>query len=942
MRAAARLLAVAAALLLVAAFAFASRTMALLERAEGSLAYRLRQRLGAKHTLAFYAPLDAGAAMDLVTGLPLRGVCAGTVPGPRREARSFDGRKNQGLSTDLRWMHFAERGGTLALWLDLADTGLEQRIAWDRSPGVETGLRLRPDRTLEAVFTDGAGTHALAAPLPAPGRFVPVAFVLSPERAALWVDGREAAAAPVSGGLRMPAHTLSFGTSRSQPLVGAIDELSAWLRPLDDAELAALCASGRALDERLEPWRVRRAAAARALASGFRTAVRSLERALPSLRGPAVLRTDLPELDLVLSKKDERHLLSAHEASLRAGFRTRAATRDRAVLAGRDAALREAFVSLDDAYGPGAVARPSYLLRGAPGSFGSAAGLARLIPPERFVAIHPDAPRALPLGASRFVRLLVDGDFRGLYVLEPFGAPGGAWRASGDCEGMRPERIFFGSLPAAASPAGDDGLSPEAAETRWRETLALLRTDARFPWSGAEARRRDSLHAARRATLAFGAPSLAALDLMGANPSPFYVTNDIALSAAGPGVSWRSSDPATLDAAGHVTRPAGDLPRVVELTGAFPDGSERAFRFRVMPLSPRLPALFLHIADPVRKDRRTDFACTRVPAGGGAPEGFVGTAATGGGLRHRGNTSYVNGARRSLSLEFDRPAAWIGTPEPAVHALLLSGYADPTRLRNALSFDAFAAMRPDGPRGAVPVSWTEVFVNGEYAGVWETVPRLKDLVAARTSPVYKVRTPDGLWSRVSAEMVDRRDEAPPGEDPAGPFLEAVRFVAEAPDAEFAARAGEVFDLDNLADMLLLLNFTGNADGQITNQYVARRRSDGRWVALPWDYDKTFLGGKSRTGWLSNPLYDRCLRLVPGFKGRVAARWAALRAGPLSDAALERWIAEKGAFLEPFMAEDFRLVPPAGFEGTYAEAIAALREQALERARHLDGRFALRP
>ena len=596
-----------------------------------------------------------------------------------------------------------------------------------------------------------------------------------------------------------------------------------------------------------------------------------------------------------------------------------------------------AALSFDDAYGPAApdrpdsVRRPSVLLRAAPGVFAPGSGLVRLVPPERYGALHPDAPDALP-PAQSLVRVLLDGEFRGLYALETLDRTGGAWRVNGVREAQRPNHLFYGSQPDAPA-AADQGAA-----------LSLLLSDPRFPWSAAESRWRRRVHAERRAKLAFAPPALSALDLMGDNPSPFYVTNDIDLAAAGPGVSWRSSDPATLDVDGTAC-PAcceGDLPRTVELTGTFPDGTERTFRFRVMPEKPRLPAIFLHVGAPVRKDRRTDFTAARIGVGGGAADILVGTASTGGGLRHRGNTSYVRGARRSLSLEFDRPVAWAGAPDPATHVLLLSGYADATRLRNALSFDAFAAMRPDARRGAVPVSWTEVFVNGEYAGVWETCPRLKDVVSPWAAPIYKVRTPGGLWSRVSADMLDRRDDIEPGEPDAAdaydPFLELARFAVESSKKSFVARAGDWFDLDNLADMYLLLNFTGNMDGRITNQYIVRRRSDGRWLALPWDYDKTFLNDKSRDMTLSNALYDRSIRWLPGFRGRLSERWAALRAGPLSDGTLDRWIDERAAHLAPFMDEDFRLVPPADFTGTYSQAVESLRHMVHHRAKLLDAQF----
>ena len=926
-----------AALAFALAFAFGSWTIRQLDRADLGLHRRLRARLVLRHCLRLYAPLDAGIPLNEATGEPLEGVGTKVVPGRRGEARLFTGTKRQALTTDIRWIAFKKVGGTIFLWADLADTGREQRIIWDRTPAAGTGLRLLPDRTLEAVYTDEDGIHSLAAAFPPAGRFIPIGFVFGHDRVALWIDGREAASATVAGGLYFPYHPLSFGASRFHPLTGALDEVSAWNRPLPAAELEELSVTRHAVDEQLEPWFLYCADAVHVLSEGFRTAARILDRLVPSRGGPAVLRQDIPELDLVLSKKDARHFIGAHEQSLRAGYRTHAASRDRTVLVrwqGRDI---NAALSIDDAYGPSVPDRPesvrraSLLLRAYPGVFAPGSGLVRLVPPERYGSLHPDAPDALP-PASRLVRVLLDGEFRGLYALEPFDRIGGAWLINGAREAQRPDHLFYGSQPDF--PAATDRHS----------ALSLLLSDPRFPWSAAEARWRGILHSERREALSFAAPALSALDLMGDNPSPFYVTNDIDLAAAGPGVSWRSSDPATLDVDGTVcpTCCDGDLPRTVELAGTFPDGTERTFRFRVMPVKPRLPALFLHVGNPVRKDRRTDFTAARIAAGGGTPDILLGTDSTGGGLRHRGNTSYVRGARRSLSLEFDHPVAWAGAPAPATHILLLSGYADASRLRNALSFDAFAAMRPDAPRGAVPVSWTEVFVNGEYAGVWETCPRLKDIIAAWAHPVYKVRTPGGLWSHVSADMLDRRDDIEPGEpdatDAYAPFIRLARFAVESRKKVFAAKAGDWFDLDNLADMFLLLNFTGNMDGRITNQYVVRRRLDGRWLVLPWDYDKTFRDDKSLDSFLSNPLYDRCIRWVPGFRGRLAARWAVLRAGPLSDKELDRWIDERSAHLEPFMAEDYRLVPPIGFLGTYSQAVESLRHMVHHRAKLLDAQF----
>ena len=157
---------------------------------------------------------------------------------------------------------------------------------------------------------------------------------------------------------------------------------------------------------------------------------------------------------------------------------------------------------------------------------------------------------------------------------------------------------------------------------------------------------------------------------------------------------------------------------------------------------------------------------------------------------------------------------------------------------------------------------------------------------------------------------------------------------------FAAGGSGVFDVGELVDFWLLLNFTGNEDGRVTNQFVGRRAEDGRWMLMPWDYDKTFLVGRvakadGRPEPLRNPLFDRLFAVDPSLRARAAARWRELRAGPLSDAALDAWIDERAALLEPFMDEDYRVVPPLGHDGDFADAIRLFRGEVHARAAWLD-------
>ena len=389
-----------------------------------------------------------------------------------------------------------------------------------------------------------------------------------------------------------------------------------------------------------------------------------------------------------------------------------------------------------------------------------------------------------------------------------------------------------------------------------------------------------------------------------------------------------------------LARPDAPGGTIVEMTAARPDGERKTFRFRVMPPALRLPALFLHFSRPVPRDGKQAFTAVRAEAGS---DGLSGAAAfsgsDGAGAHLRGNTSYQKGAKRPLSLEFDEKVPWSGAPGGSRHVLLLSGYADPTRLRNALSFHAFGLMSPQGSAPCVQVSWTELFVNGQYYGVWETVPRLADVAGPAAASLLKVRSPTGFWTSVSADMVD---DALKGrgavEDPYEDFVGLSRFVVEAPDGEFSARWPELFDMENLVDFWLLLNFTGDKDGMRTNQFVMRRASDGRFVVCPWDYDKTFEQRRNFRAVLSNPLVERVKNSTPAFTARCAEKWRALRAGPLSDEALEAWTSEKSAVLAPLMDEEWRLLRPQGFDGDFAEAVSHLRDEVLLRASMLDARF----
>ncbi len=924
--------------------------LARLDRRAAKFRARLGGALLARHGIVFHTTLDDPVPTDIISGRPLEGRAAATVPGFRGGwARRFDGRKGESLVAPVPWSAFTN-GFSAELRVRFHDSGPgspPQRLIWDRgNNGSMLSLRLA-DGVLEAGFMDAGGNRRFGVPFaPKRGKFTHVVYALGPDGASLWADGRLLAAASVEPPLKLPPHGAMIGTDWHEPPRLDLDEWT--LRDhLPRAREIARAAAGRLpLAFRLEPLRASAAAFAERQRSFLRTLCAGFGRLRPGVRGSALLDKSMPHLDMELSRSDKRHFRNAATQISIAGSLGRDAARSRKIsisFGGRTETLRASVVEAPpdpEGFPAPGVRRPAFLLRGCPGFLAPGSGLALLFPPEQWAARHPEALRPLPLDSSLFVRLSLSGEFLGIYCLEAFDRTTSPWMSVGSHGANDAVRLFHDAR--SESRADGAGMKPEEVRTAFKTAVSTLAGDSRFPWSPAEARWRASLFDSARAAAGFSPPQDIPLPnaVLGRNPARFGIRDDLDLNAAGfpEGTTWDSSRPDVLSPDGVVRRPPGRDPVVVTLGATLPDGSRREWRFRVMPENPPLPSLFLHVSGPLRKIARTDFTAMRVPAGGGADGVWgSGTAASGGGAKLRGNTSYVKGAKRSINLEFDAPVDWTGAPRPVQHVLLLCGYADPTRLRNALSFDAFAALQGEGaPRRSAPVTWTEVFVNGEWAGVWEVAPRLQDVLGEDFSSLYKVRSPSGLWERADAEMVDRADDSDPDGDKYEPFRRVNAFVAGADPERLAAEASETFDLQELGDFFTIVNFTGNEDGRVTNQYIGQRESDGRWLVLPWDYDKTFLDlrGREPTPIVSS-LSRKLFLAMPEILRSARERWTKVRAGALSDAALDAWIDSRAAALAPYMDEEWRLLKPLGFDGDFAAAVEAFRGEVHRRAAWID-------
>ena len=890
------------------------------DRVSHCLSSRLATRLMERHGVVIHADLDEAHPTETISGSAIFVSEAPRVATPYGHGRRIHpDRKRSHVVFSSTQLPSLNNGATFSMLLAPDSVTRHQNIFG--AAGSASGLTMDiDDGDFVANIRDGTNHLAVSAPVVLGSEgFVRLVVTVSDAEVAIFQNGSETARKALAKPISLQSRRITLPANIHCRYSGVVDEIAVWNRAISADEVGAVSSSRRAIRFHYEPLLAALCDIAPRVTAFGASAMRVLDRLVPRKRGPAIMSAEHPTLVLRMDKADARHLLRSHEKSLHNGYRTGSAADPRRMSAIFNGRSRQVEVCLDDVYGCVPTPRRQCLLiRGdLPELFGGC-GVGRVYPPEAHAAIHPDATDVLPLSA-RYVRLYEDNAFKGLYVVEAFDAPGSAWMARG--EATAKSLYWKGSpKPSDILPAGV--AMPEALRT----SASLAMSDNLFPWSAAELRMRRRNHATSRRSIGFEdheAPIASPGDVIGANPASMFIVNDLPLaSAAAPSVTWDSSDPDVISTDGIVHRPDGDHHAIVTLTATdASSGARHEYRLRVMARKRTLPTLFISIGGVPSREKRGDFTAFFIPEDSDVPVRMSGLVGAGGGIRHHGNSSYVKGTKRPIALKFDEPVQWPDPDNLSRHVLLHNGYSDPTRLRNKISFDAFRAAF-NGHFPSPRFAFCEVFVNGEWMGVWEASRRVRDLVPQGTL-LYKVRgTNNSLWLLPDTSMLDCVTGAEPDDpDPYAPIRELFTFTGSATAAEFADGIGDRIYLDNAAAYFLMLSFTDNEDAIRMNQYFARLPGEDRFIIIPWDYDKTFLRGERRLG---NTLLARLLSDTDGFDSRMADKWRQLRAGPLSDEAIFKRIDEDLAKLEPYMDEEQRLVKPYRGGGDFISESESLK------------------
>lgn len=905
------------------------------QSAKAALANRL-----AGEQIALLLNTDEAPLADAVSGNPVRIAGTRAVPGRYGRALGFDGRRRTFVTLPVEWDDLGP-AFTLSCWINLDARSPDQELWFTRTP---QPLGLKLDRGQLSFFVPSNRAYdAVSFAFTNYGHFVHIAAVVDAGagQVRLYEQGRlraEGACEPFA----LPATRMLVGTSSDiligEPIHGAVDEVVAWRRRLSDAEIAGLADARQPALQALAPRELARYRRARRRQQFISHALKLVDRFNPALHAGRLRLAPIPEVNLVLSKDDADHFMREHKRCLASGRRVGGAANPRRITVIENRHGFPAHLRLlgDDKSYPRSPRR-SYLLDLPEGE--TVMGLRRvhLQPPESAGWLGPLLETrvanelGIPAISNGMCRLVINGELAGLYYYEDAATLGvppgqGSRRFHGE-----PAPSYWTRLAANRPPRmARDTLDRLRAETEaaWRD---LLLRDAKSPLSSREIRhllREETSRLAKwpldeqplsnRAEEA--ALRLTSWSVLGANPSPYFILHDLQWPALPPGVAveWSSSRPDLIDGAGRVTRPETANPIGVTLTARVNDGTNSAqaeLLMRVMPRARPLGAFFLWAADPLNRLQRVDCAVAYYPEGDDQPRRWLAAQQDRAGIALRGNTS-LRQPKKSFSVRLETPhGLWGSTNQVKIR--LVNPWRDPTFAHNRFFYSLFAAMgdeSPDTHRG-MPVTWVEVFLNGHYYGLYEASPSVREewlgldafdpedpepavVYKAQRTAISKAGNPDYMMRQIEPSRTHGHL--------AEPILDLHRFIEESTPAEFAAGIGDRLDLDNAMDFHLLLNFSENYNGSPFNYtihdiLVRRAGPDQRFFLVPYDFDNTY--GLLREPRYHSHVFSRLLREVPGYRQQLAARWRALRAGPMREDALMGTLREIESRLAGYVAWD---------------------------------------
>ncbi|MBQ2989762.1 MAG: CotH kinase family protein [Clostridia bacterium] len=320
-----------------------------------------------------------------------------------------------------------------------------------------------------------------------------------------------------------------------------------------------------------------------------------------------------------------------------------------------------------------------------------------------------------------------------------------------------------------------------------------------------------------------------------------------------------------------------------------------------------------------------------------------------------GWTLLYNEMKHGLRVEFTRRADGTGKVEMPLEGMgmtsdlvLIPCLSDVMLIRERLCWDLYDRIRgKDEPFGGREISYTELFINDEYQGIYLAVKpfdyeqelRMAGREALQTDSIYRslsmmdveenerpLYDENAGWTfelRYSAKPAGRQFDA---FEPFAQLFEASQAETEEADALLEAAFSELMDIDRFLEYALYVQACGLRDNIHNNMYVWARLTEGRYryELFPWDLDYSFdayFENYEDVKWILTPLLDRLLEIDCGgvMRQRTLEKWTQLRDEVFNDAVVEELMAkymreleESGAFARDVERWNKPVAYPDGF------------------------------
>jgi hypothetical protein len=236
------------------------------------------------------------------------------------------------------------------------------------------------------------------------------------------------------------------------------------------------------------------------------------------------------------------------------------------------------------------------------------------------------------------------------------------------------------------------------------------------------------------------------------------------------------------------------------------------------------------------------------------------------GFRIKGNTSRFSD-KKSFKLSFnafEKGRKFIGLEKLSINAYT----NDPTHLRPHLMAKIYKEMGVKTTR----TSFTELYINGNYAGLYHIVEHvdeeyLKRNYNSKKGNLYKCSSPADL----SFKGPDKEDYRNPwdqsfyfdlktnkkDEDYSG-FIEFLDLLNNSPTNDLECELEGRFNVDDYLRTMAIDVVLGNWDSYIytaNNFYLYDNPKSGKIEYIPYDFDNTFGMDWTRVDWAKRDIYD---------------------------------------------------------------------------------------